>query len=134
MEIDSDSAMLNGRSKLSASNVESTGKMNTSAAFSSSDTSTSPSNPSLCEECEDRRAVWDCSVGCGGIFCDVCFHALHRKGKRALHKPERKAVACTSAGKLSGGNRKGGGGAMVSGWIGPRLPSRSVVNPDMYDR
>ncbi|CAM9873088.1 unnamed protein product, partial [Choristocarpus tenellus] len=41
-----------------------------------------------CEDCEDRRSIWACE-SCEGDFCDVCFHTLHRKGKRALHKPVR---------------------------------------------
>lgn len=86
----------------------------------------------VCEECGDRRSVWDCSEGCGGAFCDVCFHALHRKGKRALHKPERIARPGSKSVLESdeAGDRKG----MLSGWIGPRLPSKEDLNPDMYDR
>lgn len=79
---------------------------------------------SLCEECDDRRAVWECSEGCHGDFCDVCFHKIHRKGKRALHKAHRKAVA---------EDRQGGGGALLIGGIGPRS-SREEMNPDIYDR
>ena len=94
---------------------------------------------SLCEECEDRRSVWDCQQGCGGAFCDVCFYALHRKGKRALHKPEK--IARPGAASLNGGSAGGvdgargeGGGGLLSGLIGPRLPPKEEVNPDMYDR
>lgn len=94
---------------------------------------------SLCEECEDRRSVWDCQQGCGGAFCDVCFYALHRKGKRALHKPEK--LARPGGGLLNGGSAGGaggargeGGGGLLSGLIGPRLPPKEEVNPDMYDR
>lgn len=94
---------------------------------------------SLCEECEDRRSVWDCQQGCGGAFCDVCFYALHRKGKRALHKPTK--IARPGAASLNGGSAGGvggargeGGGGLLSGLIGPRLPPKEEVNPDMYDR
>lgn len=92
-----------------------------------------------CEECEDRRSVWDCE-GCGGVFCDVCFYALHRKGKRALHKPARIARPGVTAAVGEGGNGDGGvsgesnRGGLLSGWIGPRLPPKEEVNPDMYDR
>lgn len=74
----------------------------------------------ICEECEDRRSQWDCDA-CGGGFCDVCFYALHRKGKRALHKPEKI-------------HRPAEGGGLLKGWIGPRLPAAKEVNPDMHDR
>ncbi|KAI9025671.1 hypothetical protein DFJ74DRAFT_604886 [Hyaloraphidium curvatum] len=41
-----------------------------------------------CAECEDHPADVDCS-GCGEKFCDVCFAALHRKGRRAAHEVAR---------------------------------------------
>ena len=93
----------------------------------------------FCEECEDRKSVWDCQQGCGGAFCDVCFYALHRKGKRALHKPEkivRPGAALLNGGSAGGmGSARGeGGGGLLSGLIGPRLPPKEEVNPDMYDR
>lgn len=99
--------------------------------------STSKEPSLLCEECEDRRCVWDCQQGCGGAFCDVCFYALHRKGKRALHKPKRVARP-GGGGLLNGGSAGGGlrneGGGLLSGLIGPRLPPKEEANPDMYDR
>lgn len=111
MDSDGDAAMDNGGAEASANNGGS---------------SDSP-DISVCEECEDRRSIWDCKEGCGGVFCDVCFYALHRKGKRALHKPEKIERAQALG---TGGSGKG-----LSGWIGPRLPSqREVANPDMYDR
>ncbi|CAM9190653.1 unnamed protein product [Ectocarpus fasciculatus] len=113
MDSDGDAAMANGGGGASA-NDESAGESNV---------------PELCEECEDRRAVWDCKQ-CGGVFCDVCFYALHRKGKRALHKPER--IERPGAATANGGPAAGKG---LSGWIGPRLPPRrEEANPDMYDR
>lgn len=81
--------------------------------------------------------MWDCQQGCGGAFCDVCFYALHRKGKRALHKPKRVARP-GGGGLLNGGSAGGGlrneGGGLLSGLIGPRLPPKEEANPDMYDR
>eukprot|EP00953_Heterococcus_sp_UTEX-ZZ885_P016063 9056-Heterococcus_DN1.PRE.1 len=47
----------------------------------------------ICEECEDRAAAWTCTACGDGAFCDVCYHTLHRKGKRAQHKPVRMAQA-----------------------------------------
>lgn len=116
MDSDGDAAMENGGAEASANNG---GSYDAGPAV--------PVN-SICEECEDRRSVWDCKEGCGGVFCTVCFHALHRKGKRALHKPE-KIIHAEPVGT------GGGGKGLVSGWIGPRLPAqREVANPDMYDR
>ncbi len=121
MDPDGDAAMENG----GAEGVASNGGVGTSASDTTA-TSTDR-DKSICEECEDRRSVWDCSSGCGGVFCDVCFYALHRKGKRALHKPE-KIERAGAVGAAAGG--KG-----LSGWIGPRLPAqKEVANPDMYDR
>lgn len=101
---------------------------------SSSGTNSNGETSVRCEECEDRRSVLDCG-GCGGVFCDVCFYALHRKGKRALHKPARiarpGATATVGAGGGSGESSRGG---LLNGWIGPRLPPKEEVNPDMYDR
>ncbi|CAM9710552.1 unnamed protein product [Chrysoparadoxa australica] len=42
----------------------------------------------ICEECEDRLACVSCD-DCEGAMCDLCFHSLHRKGRRALHKPRK---------------------------------------------
>lgn len=119
MDSDGDAAMENGGAEALASNGGS------SHDDCAGPTPAVPDN-SVCEECEDRRSVWNCKEGCGGAFCNVCFYALHRKGKRALHKPEKierpEAVGT-------------GGGKGLSGWIGPRLPAqREVANPDMYDR
>lgn len=116
MDSDGDTAMGNGG--VEASSNDPTNSDHITAA-------------AVCEECEDRRPIWDCKQGCGGVFCDVCFYALHRKGKRALHKPEKIERQGSSLGK--------GGGATVgkglSGWIGPRLPpQREEPNPDIYDR
>lgn len=119
MDTDGDAAMGNGGAEASANNDR-----NKSGC---AEDSTSTDNNLTCEECEDRRSVWDCKEGCGGVFCDVCFYALHRKGKRALHKP----VKIERAGAVGTG---GAGGKGLSGWIGPRLPQQKEVNPDMYDR
>ena len=119
MDSDGDAAMENGGVEAAAN-----------GGGSHDSASPAPAGPdnSVCEECEDRRSVWDCKDGCGGVFCDVCFYALHRKGKRALHKPEKiERAEAVGAG--------GSGGRGLSGWIGPRLPAqREVANPDMYDR
>lgn len=115
MDSDGDAAMANGGGG-ALTNDE-------SCAFGESNV------PEHCEECEDRRPVWDCKEGCGGVFCDVCFYALHRKGKRALHKPER--IERPGAATGNGGPAAG----RLSGWIGPRLPPRrGETHPDMYDR
>lgn len=115
MDSDGDAAMGNGGVDASSNELDSNNQITAAA---------------VCEECEDRRPVWDCKQGCGGVFCDVCFYALHRKGKRALHKPEKI--------ELQGAALGNGGGATVgklSGWIGPRLPrQREEPNPDIYDR
>ena len=119
MDPDGDAAMENG----GAEGVASNGGAGTSA----SDTAGVSTDKSICEECEDRRSVWDCNDGCGGVFCDVCFYALHRKGKRALHKPA-KIERAGAVGAATGGRG-------LSGWIGPRLPSqKEAANPDMFDR
>lgn len=118
MDSDGDAAMENGGIESSANN---------GGSYDSASPAPAVPDNSVCEECADRRSIWDCKEGCGGVFCDVCFYALHRKGKRALHKPERieRAEAVGT----------GGGGKGLSGWIGPRLPAqREVANPDMYDR
>lgn len=118
MDSDCDAAMENGGVEVSANNGGGS-RDSASPAPAARDTS-------VCEECEDRRSIWDCTEGCGGVFCDVCFYALHRKGKRALHKPEKiERVEDVVP----------GGGKGLSGWIGPRLAGeRKVANPDMYDR
>lgn len=118
MDSDGDAAMGNGGAEALANNARNKGDCPEDIA--STDRST-------CEECEDRRSVWDCKQGCGGVFCDVCFYALHRKGKRALHKP----VKIERARAVGTGGASGKG---LSGWIGPRLPPQKEVNPDMYDR
>lgn len=122
MDTDGDAAMGNGGAEETANNDRNIG------GFAEDKDSTSTADNNLtCEECEDRRSVWDCKEGCGGVFCDVCFYALHRKGKRALHKP----VKIERARAVGTG---GAGGKGLSGWIGPRLPQQREVNPDMYDR
>lgn len=118
MDSDGDAAMENGGIEASASN---------GGSYDSASPAPAVPGNSVCEECEDRRSIWDCKEGCGGAFCDVCFYTLHRKGKRALHKPE-KIERAEAVGT-------GVGGKGLSGWIGPRLPAqRQVANPDMYDR
>lgn len=107
----------------------STEKKNVNSTKESTSDTHGASTNNLCEECEDRRRIWDCD-SCGGVFCDVCFYALHRKGKRALHKPER--IARPSSGGATGAG--GGGSRLLSGWIGPRLSAKEEVNPDMHDR
>ncbi|CAM9406552.1 unnamed protein product [Ectocarpus sp. 12 AP-2014] len=116
MDSDGDAAMANGGGGASA-NDENCASLESTV-------------PEHCEECEDRRPVWDCKQGCGGVFCDVCFYALHRKGKRALHKPEKIERPGAATGNCGPAAGKG-----LSGWIGPRLPPRKEeAHPDMYDR
>ncbi|KAI8616086.1 hypothetical protein BC830DRAFT_1063753 [Chytriomyces sp. MP71] len=40
--------------------------------------------PGFCVECEDQPAVIHCA-DCRDDFCEVCFHAQHRKGSRQKH-------------------------------------------------
>lgn len=136
MDVDSDAGdplIPNGDGTAS---IAETSAVNTSSANISNGTKSANNTNdgcTVCEECEDRRSNWDCG-GCGGAFCDVCFYALHRKGKRALHKPERIARSVAASGAENGAAAGGGGGGLLSGWIGSRLPPEAEVNPDMYDR
>lgn len=122
MEVDSDAAdplLTNGDGNIEHGNEhESAANNNT--------------NEGICEECEDRRSRLNCPE-CDGGFCDVCFHALHRKGKRALHRPEKIARPVEAADGVAGADR-GSRGGLLKGWIGPRLPAKEEVNPDMHDR
>lgn len=107
----------------------SAGSQNTSNGENDNSTNVNEaSSKDVCEECEDRRSVWYCP-SCGGVFCDVCFYALHRKGKRVHHKPER---ITHSSGEGTGASR--GGSRLLGGLIGSRASTRGEVNPDMYDR
>lgn len=63
----------------------------------------------------------------------MCFYALHRKGKRALHRPEKIDRSAGVAGGAAGADRVSGGG-LLKGWVGPRLPAKGEVNLDMHDR
>ncbi len=47
-------------------------------------TSVSAAPPGMCIECEDQPQEVLCEA-CGDVFCEVCFGALHRRGKRRLH-------------------------------------------------
>ncbi|KAF8514819.1 hypothetical protein BU17DRAFT_94076 [Hysterangium stoloniferum] len=44
----------------------------------------SVANEGYCIECEDQPAELICK-DCADVFCEVCFHATHRKGKRRQH-------------------------------------------------
>jgi len=39
----------------------------------------------LCVECGDQPGQKECE-DCQETFCEVCFHSIHRTGKRKLHK------------------------------------------------
>ena len=43
----------------------------------------------ICVECEDQPASRECQTCGGDVFCDLCFHVTHRKGKRRQHKVVR---------------------------------------------
>ena len=47
-----------------------------------------PATSGLCVECEDQPAAVVCRE-CDDTLCDVCFHALHRRGKRQRHEVNR---------------------------------------------
>ncbi|CAM9853671.1 unnamed protein product, partial [Sphacelaria rigidula] len=90
MEVDSDAEdplLANGDASSSSSDHENQHEISTQNGNDDSGASANPSK-TICEECEDRRAQWFCPE-CEGNFCDVCFYALHRKGKRALHRPKK---------------------------------------------
>jgi hypothetical protein len=52
--------------------------------------------PGMCIECEDQPQEVLCEA-CGDVFCEVCFSALHRRGKRRQHVAKK----LTDAGKTS---------------------------------
>jgi hypothetical protein len=51
--------------------------------------------PGMCVECEDQPQEVLCEA-CGDVFCEVCFGALHRRGKRRQHVLKRLADPKTS--------------------------------------
>lgn len=136
MEVDSDAEdplLANGDASSSSSNHENQHEISTQNGNDDSGASANPSK-TICEECEDRRAQWFCPE-CEGNFCDVCFYALHRKGKRALHRPKKINRPIAAGDGARGADRGGGsGGGLLKGWIGPRLPPKEEVNPDIHDR
>jgi len=51
--------------------------------------------PGMCVECEDQPQEVLCDV-CQDVFCEVCFSALHRRGKRREH-PSKKIATVIKA-------------------------------------
>ena len=56
--------------------------------------------PGMCVECRDQPISGYCEQ-CQDDYCDVCFQAQHRRGKRATHKFLRAQVAATSSATAS---------------------------------
>ena len=50
--------------------------------------STAASDEAFCVECEDQPSSIFCQQ-CADDYCDVCFQAMHRKGKRKDHRVKR---------------------------------------------
>lgn len=84
------------------------------------------------QECEDRPPRWGCDE-CEGNFCDVCFHALHRKGRRASHEPKSMSAELN-------GERQQEAPASKFGLVGSLLrggsngKSKEVCFAGMHDR
>ncbi|KAJ3291720.1 hypothetical protein HK104_005858 [Borealophlyctis nickersoniae] len=95
----------------------------------------------FCVECEDQPAVVFCEQ-CADDYCEVCFHAQHRKGSRKKHvtKPlaplsvasKTTAEKAPSLGVQNG--KAGGDGAPDVVFVGPQPALKSNVGDWFLER
>ncbi|CAM9280439.1 unnamed protein product, partial [Phaeothamnion confervicola] len=82
-----------------------------------------------CEECEARPALWACGE-CEGDFCQICYHQLHRKGKRAKHRPAEMVPAAATAAAAAAPNgdaRSAGASGGITSWLRGSSSSSSAA-------
>lgn len=65
-------------------------------AFENATSAESEIVPGMCVECRDQPISGYCEQ-CQDDYCDVCFQAQHRRGKRATHKFLRAQVAAPAS-------------------------------------